>query len=464
MMIQGKWEIFFAILNDFTVDFKSVFNILISGHGNAPRVQAYGQSVNGVQENTMQKATQAGIIIVALSALSGTALAQSVVRLMPLSSGDAFAEDINDNGEVVGQSMLAGFGMRPTRWDASGTPDNLGLLAGSVTGNAYAINNNGVIVGVSEDSNGMGYATLWDGRGGVVDVHTALGATGTSVPWDINDDGVIVGQAKITAGIFPRGFVWDQVNPAQQAGTDLYPGGANYGINNAGDIVGSGFFFGDPDDALLAVPDGRGGYDYPLINPFGFWFSQARAINTNGMIIGHSGYGSTTATWNACIFTGDDRDPVMTLGTLPGLDTSEGDDVNDSGMVVGYAWDGTGGGMDPRAWVWVDGTMYDLNDFLSEGAEFEILSRATGVNNNGDIVGWGRLLDGSVGAFLIEGFAPPADCLADLNGDGVLDFFDVSTFLSLFNAQDPSVDFDRNDSWDFFDVSAFLSAYNAGCP
>lgn len=421
------------------------------------------QASRGVQENSM-KATRTGIIIVALSAWAGSTQAQSVERLLPLSNGHAFAEDINDNGEVVGQSMLVGFGMVPTRWDAGGNASNLGMLSGGVTGNALAINNNGEIVGYSEDMNGFRSATLWDGRGGIVDVHSALGSSGPSIPWDINDSGVIVGQALITAGIFPRGFVWDQVNPAQQAGTDLYPGGANYGINNDGHIVGSGYFFGDPDDALLAVPDGRGGYDYPLINPLGFWFSQARAINSNGMMIGHSGYGSTTATWNACIFTGDDRDPVQTLGTLPMLDTSEGLDVNDSGMVVGFSWDGTGNGIDPRAWAWVDGTMYDLNELLPEGGEFEILSRATGVNNNGDIVGWGRLLDGSVGAFLIEGFAPPSECAADLNGDGTLDFFDVSTFLSAFNAQDPIADFDRNDEWDFFDVSAFLGAYNAGCP
>jgi probable HAF family extracellular repeat protein len=383
---------------------------------------------------------------------------------MPLSPGDAFADDINDNGDVVGQSFFAGFGMRPTRWDAGGNATNLGLLSGGTTGTAYAINNNGEIVGISEDGSGLRKATLWDGRGGVVDVHDAIGSSSTSVPWHINDAGVIVGQANISPGIFARGFVWDQINPAQQAGTDSYAGGANYGINNDGHIVGAGFFFGDPDDALLAMPDGRGGYEYPLINPLGFWFSQARAINNNGLIVGHSVYNSTTATWNACIFTGDEREPVQTLGTLPTLDTSEGLDVNDSGMIVGYSWDGTGNGIDPRAWVWVEGTMYDLNDLLVEGGEFEILSRATGVNNNGDIVGWGRLFDGTVGAFLIEGFAPPSECAADINSDGELNFFDVSAFLNAFNAQDPIADFDRNDEWNFFDVSAFLSAYNAGCP
>lgn len=394
----------------------------------------------------------------------GSTLANDVINLRSLGGAYAVANDINDQGEVVGQSaIVGGLGNYATRWDASHTPANLNALGSSTISEAYAINNLGHIVGMSEDGTGQRSATLWDGRGGIVDVHTAIGSTGSSIPWDINDNDVIVGQAAINPG-FSKGFVWDQVNPAQVAGTDFYMGGANYSVNNAGEIVGSGFFFGDPDDALHAVPDGRGGYDYPLINPSGFFFSQARAINNNSMIVGHSGYGSTTDSWNAVIYTGDDRDPVISLGSLPMLNTSEGLDVNDNGMVVGYAWDGQFTGLDPRAWVWVDGTMYDLNDLLDAGSEFEILSRATGVNNNGDIVGFGRLRDGSTGAFLVEGFTAPAECLADINGDGTLNFFDISAFLEGFTRRDPAVDFTGDGLFDFFDVSAFLNAFSTGCP
>ncbi|MFG0313691.1 MAG: GC-type dockerin domain-anchored protein, partial [Phycisphaerales bacterium] len=55
-------------------------------------------------------------------------------------------------------------------------------------------------------------------------------------------------------------------------------------------------------------------------------------------------------------------------------------------------------------------------------------------------------------------------CQADLTGDGVLDFFDVSAFLSAFTAMDPAADFDGNGVFDFFDVSAFLGAFSGGCP
>ncbi len=61
----------------------------------------------------------------------------------------------------------------------------------------------------------------------------------------------------------------------------------------------------------------------------------------------------------------------------------------------------------------------------------------------------------------LEFFNP---CRADLNGDGVLNFFDVSAFLTAFNATDPSADFNNDGMFNFFDVSAFLAEFNAGCP
>lgn len=55
-------------------------------------------------------------------------------------------------------------------------------------------------------------------------------------------------------------------------------------------------------------------------------------------------------------------------------------------------------------------------------------------------------------------------CPADLNGDGVLNFFDISDFIAAFNAGDPSADLDANGSLNFFDISLYIAAFNAGCP
>ncbi|MBL4808760.1 MAG: hypothetical protein JKY43_01715 [Phycisphaerales bacterium] len=55
-------------------------------------------------------------------------------------------------------------------------------------------------------------------------------------------------------------------------------------------------------------------------------------------------------------------------------------------------------------------------------------------------------------------------CKADLTGDGTLDFFDISAFLTAFANQDPVADFTDDGAFDFFDISAFLTAFGNGCP
>jgi len=52
---------------------------------------------------------------------------------------------------------------------------------------------------------------------------------------------------------------------------------------------------------------------------------------------------------------------------------------------------------------------------------------------------------------------------ADLTGDGILDFFDISAFLTAFGNQDPVADFNGDSAFDFFDISVFLSVFSAGC-
>lgn len=59
---------------------------------------------------------------------------------------------------------------------------------------------------------------------------------------------------------------------------------------------------------------------------------------------------------------------------------------------------------------------------------------------------------------------PQTPCLADFTGDGELNFFDVSVFLTLFTVEDPAADLTNDGVWNFFDVSSFLNAFAQGCP
>ena len=55
-------------------------------------------------------------------------------------------------------------------------------------------------------------------------------------------------------------------------------------------------------------------------------------------------------------------------------------------------------------------------------------------------------------------------CLADMNADGQLDFFDVSAFIVAYQNLNPTADFNSDGVFNFFDVSVFLTEFLAGCP
>jgi len=55
-------------------------------------------------------------------------------------------------------------------------------------------------------------------------------------------------------------------------------------------------------------------------------------------------------------------------------------------------------------------------------------------------------------------------CLGDFTGDGELNFFDVSAFLTLFSSQDSAADLNNDGELNFFDVSLFLNYFVTGCP
>ncbi|MCC5823672.1 MAG: S8 family serine peptidase [Phycisphaerales bacterium] len=73
--------------------------------------------------------------------------------------------------------------------------------------------------------------------------------------------------------------------------------------------------------------------------------------------------------------------------------------------------------------------------------------------------GWGFI---NAGAAVLSAAGSP--CPADLNGDGLLNFFDVAAYLDLYVAGDPAADLTGDGNLNFFDVAAYMDLYNAGCP
>ncbi|MCA9298184.1 MAG: hypothetical protein KDA28_03910, partial [Phycisphaerales bacterium] len=58
---------------------------------------------------------------------------------------------------------------------------------------------------------------------------------------------------------------------------------------------------------------------------------------------------------------------------------------------------------------------------------------------------------------------PEAACAVDLNGDGLVDVFDILEFLEAFEKQNPAADWNGDTVLDIFDVTAFLGDFTVGC-
>lgn len=90
--------------------------------------------------------------------------------------------------------------------------------------------------------------------------------------------------------------------------------------------------------------------------------------------------------------------------------------------------------------------------------EYVARVRAAAVNTGEQ--GYAVVITGAV-----EENSSPGCSAADLvEPYGVLNFFDLASFLDLYNAQNAAADFNDDGLINFFDLSAYLDIYNAGCP
>ena len=99
-----------------------------------------------------------------------------------------------------------------------------------------------------------------------------------------------------------------------------------------------------------------------------------------------------------------------------------------------------------------------IYDWFKQGAEDQVGNPSEDTPGRDDFHGWGRL--NAYRSLL----AVKAPCRPDINGDGNLNFFDISLFVALFQTQDPAADFNGDGLFNFFDFSGFIAAFNAGCP
>jgi probable HAF family extracellular repeat protein len=250
------------------------------------------------------------------------------------------------------------------------------------------------------------FAARWSADGSVQSLGTFPGGS-NSEAYDINAQGVVVGISGIQIGPLPEtshAFRWDAVNLMQDLG-DL-PGGRDYSaafaINASGAIVGHS----EGDGGMYGFKWTSGAGMIQLNDLAGAHaFAEAYDLNDSGQIVG---LGTTTADPTVANFgvhavLWDNSTTPIDLGELPGGDDySTARAINNLNGVVGYS---DVGGFHAFKWTTADG-MVDLNALVNDLPNGWTLTKALDINDAGQIVGNAMTPDGTR-AFLLTPIPEP---------------------------------------------------------
>lgn len=265
---------------------------------------------------------------------------------------------------ALAAATLAGwsFGAAAQAWKIT----DLGVLPGGDSSFAYKINNSGLIVGESNDAANVCCRRTVTWTGGVptglpLPAGTFGGSLGNA---GINDAGQVVGLTSSATGY--RGVRWDGGAPTYLNGVNGWQG-IPFAIN------ASGVAAGRSQGSSVVATIWTGNTPTALPNPAGAIQSEARDINSSGVVVGFtviSGVGTRAAFWSGNV--------ASVLAQLPGVVSSEARAISSTGVAVGY---GVSGGQG-RALRWEGSSIAALPALT--GATF---SEANGINASGDIVG-----------------------------------------------------------------------------
>jgi uncharacterized membrane protein len=303
---------------------------------------------------------------VACSVSWAATTAYEVTDLGVLNGGTyASARAINLPGKVIGMVMDGTTLTNKQALWSGGSVTVWSNCCGAGSGIPTRLNNGLEAVGYES----AGYASgplYWDATGKVTPLPSFPGTVvGWGFAYDINVNGLIAGQTQ-DANNMRHAVVWNRKVLQQDLGTLMGASSSSArGINDQGDVVGDadGYAFLWRNGALTRLGAGA-----------------ALDINNNGLILGNAP-GMVPVLW---------RNGVMeNLRALSGTRVAYGHTatgINNRNEVVGYA-PAVKPPYQHTAVLWSNGRAFDLGRFPGG-----TVSRAYGINDNGQIVGEGNLM------------------------------------------------------------------------
>ncbi len=333
----------------------------------------------------------AGIFYLTLAYTSPVvAQTYTITDIGTLGGKDSVALSINDFGEVVGYSKTADGEIHAFRFFRDALFD-LNTLGGKES-YAYVITNSGILLGDSKTSDGRLLPFMSAPNSPLFNLgqqHMFSSARGA------NNAGQVVGFRVVTdehGQHHKRAYLYT-THRTIDLGTFGGKQSDAMAINEAGQVVGH-LYTEYHDGHIRAVLYHSG--KVLEIGTFGGNDSIGVAINTHGQVVGY-----------AELPGGDQRafiyahGKIKNLGTLAGGTQSFAYDIDERGRVVG-ASDAKDSPL--RAFIYNAGLMQDLNELIPAESGW-LLTEAKGINESGQIVGYG-FIDGERRAFLLTPVKP----------------------------------------------------------
>lgn len=288
---------------------------------------------------------------------------------LPSGGYESFATAVNSRGRVVGEALntvpddfsMVGPGFLTTQTRAflwqNGTMQDLGTLGTGTDAMAQFINERGQVVGWSYTSSAPNTSCpfflplalgsfIWDEKNGMRDIGN-LGGT-CAIATGVNNRGIVIGD-NVDDNPIERGFLWD-----------------NGSIKDLGGSIGGN------QTTAEAV-------------------SQAGEVVGVGTLAGELSYHATL--WK---HVGE----ITDLGTVDHDLCSFPTAINSQAQIVGASLPSCAFDNNTRAFLWQDGSLFDLNALIPPGALLHLQS-ARDINDRGEIGGIGLDADNNSHAFLL---------------------------------------------------------------
>lgn len=373
------------------------------------------------------------VAIVLCSALTGAVLAGAqeqqgsaqppryrVINLgNPLGGTSSVGNAMNDLGWAMGTSNLPGDTTQHAEIWLPGLHLDLGTLGGPNSAVVFANRSNrGQVVGIAETADMDPLAETWSCAGAFFPTttqHICLGfvwqnGAMTALPTlggynsfasSGNNQGQAVGWAETTVHdptcVPPQvlqfeAVIWGPGNGQiqQLPGLPGDPDSAATAINDNGQVVGISGICQNAVGAFSAKHAvlWQDGQPIDLGNIGGHGWNTPTFINNKGQVVGFANQsgdlvnGQLAVAFHAFLWTKERG--MVDLGTLPGDALSEALGINEAGQIVGVSY---GAGFShPRAFLWQNGVMMDLNSLIPGGSNLT-LQVAGDINDRGEITG-----------------------------------------------------------------------------